>query len=550
MKFRFMTKQSLPVQYTQKSALIVEAISDMRMSLKAMLKGIGIDHVDLAKSGEEAVLRCDEHDYDIIICDYQLSKGKTGLQVLEELRASQLVKASAVYIIMTAGSTRAVLMGTLEHKPDDFLVKPFTQSTFERRVNAAFKEKRYFKSVYTALDNDNMTGALASVEALMLDIDQYPTKTKKMFGEFLLKAKDFAKAQAFYQEMMSERRQEWASLGCARAMIGLDDWSAAKRVLYELIDHGCENPQVFDRIVDVELALGKPEIAQTVLERATVISPLGIMRYIRLLEIATMNHDYLAVEKSFRQLIRIGVNSYHGSYEHSLGLARCLLEKEKLQQSGNEQIIKECYSLCHQVKKKHANNEHALMQAKLIEVKAVAQQGQIYQAIEQCKILYEQYSQYQDIDAGLGLDMVNALLSINWDEQGVDVAQSLSKSDTNDSLVKLQLSNIKQVCDEKAALINAVNINHQGKLLYEQGKLEQAIDHFRQAIKEHPTNIELKLNLVLTIQKLIEADADNMTMLTEADELLSALSDLSESNSVFDRYKTISRDIEKLRLSS
>ena len=59
----------------------------MRMSLKAMLKGIDIDHVDLAKSGEEAVLRCDEHDYDIIICDYQLSKGKTGLQVLEELRA-------------------------------------------------------------------------------------------------------------------------------------------------------------------------------------------------------------------------------------------------------------------------------------------------------------------------------------------------------------------------------------------------------------------------------------------------------------------------------
>ena len=522
----------------------------MRMSLKAMLKGIGIDHVDLAKSGEEAVLRCDEHDYDLIICDYQLSKGKTGLQVLEELRARQIIKASAVYIIMTAGSTRAVLMGTLEHKPDDFLVKPFTQSTFEQRVNTAFKEKRYFNSVYMALDNDNMTGALASVEALLVDTDQYPTKTKKMFGELLLQANNFSEAQTFYQDMMAEKRQEWASLGCARAMIGLQDWSAAKRVLYELMDHGCEDPQVFDRIVDVELALGKSEIAQTVLERATVISPLGIMRYIRLVEIATMNHDYLAVEKAFRQLIRIGVNSCHGSYEHSLGLARCLLEKEKLQQSGNEHIIKECYSLCHQVKKKHANNEQALMQAKLIEVKAVAQQGQIYQAIEQCKALYQQYSQYEDIDAGLGLDMVNALLSINWDEQGVDVAQSLSEADTSDSLIKLQLSTIKQVCDEKAALINAANINQQGKLLYEQGKLEDAIDHFRQAIKEHPTNIELKLNLVLTIQKLIEADADNMAMLAEADEILSGLSDLSESHSVYDRYEAISRDIDKLRLAA
>ena len=86
-----------------------------------------------------------------------------------------------------------------------------------------------------------------------------------MFGELLLRANNFSEAQTFYQEMMAEKRQEWASLGCARAMIGLQDWSAAKRVLYELMDHGCEDPQVFDRIVDVELALGKSEIAQTVL---------------------------------------------------------------------------------------------------------------------------------------------------------------------------------------------------------------------------------------------------------------------------------------------
>ena len=64
---------------------------------------------------------------------------------------------------------------------------------------------------------------------------------------------------------------EWASRLCSRydRLAGL---VSCKAVLYELMDHGCEDPQVFDRIVDVELALGKSEIAQTVLERATVIS--------------------------------------------------------------------------------------------------------------------------------------------------------------------------------------------------------------------------------------------------------------------------------------
>ncbi|MEE3241342.1 MAG: tetratricopeptide repeat protein [Pseudomonadota bacterium] len=130
------------------------------------------------------------------------------------------------------------------------------------------------------------------------------------------------------------------------------------------------------------------------------------------------------------------------------------------------------------------------------------------------------------------------------------MAQSLSEADTSDTLIKLQLSTIKQVCDEKAALIDAANIYQQGKLLYEKGKLEDAINHFRQAIKEYPTNIELKLNLVLTIQKLIEADTDNMDMLAEADELLTGLSDLSESHSVYDSYEAISRDIDKLRFAA
>ncbi len=545
-----MVNQTLHVHFPEKSALIVDAFSDIRISLRAMLKAIGVDHVDLANSGDEAVLLCAEQRYDIIVCDYQLSKGKTGLQVLEELRARRFIKATTVYMIMTAGSTRSVLLGTLEHKPDDFLVKPFTQSTFERRIHAACKEKLYFNSVYAALDQDDIHAALASTKVLMPDTDKYPNKTKKLYGELLLQAGEFSNAQDFYLDMMAEKRQEWACIGCACAMIGLEKWSAAKPVLYELIDHGCEDPQVFDRIVDVELALGKPEIAQTVLERATVISPLGIMRFIRLVELATVNHDYLAVEKAFRQLIKIGVNSCHGSYEHILGLARCLLEKEKQQQAGNEHTLKECYSLCHHVKKKYSNNDQILLQAKLIEVKAVAQQGQIYRAIEQCKSLYEQYSGFENIDSGLGVDMVNALLSINWDQQGADIAQGLSEDSTTDSLLKLQLSNIKQICVEKSALINAENINKQGKALYESGHYDEAINHYRLAIKEHPSSIELRLNLVLTISKTIESDSEKIAMISEADELLSSLSDLSASHSAFDRYETISREIEKLRVAA
>ncbi|MGB1192258.1 MAG: response regulator, partial [Pseudomonadales bacterium] len=326
-----MQKLDLVRLYSEKRALVVDEFPDMRASIRRMLRSFGVEIVDLANDGSEAMMRCRENEYDIIICDYSLGAGKNGQQILEELRHTQSFKHQAIYILITAETTRSMVFGALEYKPDDYLTKPFTQVWLQSRLDKIVLEKQFFSSVYKALDNGDYLAAASNAEALVGRHSEYRTAAQKLQGHALLLAKEYERANSLYQAVMDVRRQEWACIGCARALIGLQKWSSAIHVLSELIDHGTENLEVFDALAEAELALGRNGVAQAILERATVSSPYGILRQINLAEVALANNDYLAAEKAYRRVIKLGLNSCHDSHEHSLGLVRCLLDKEKKQ---------------------------------------------------------------------------------------------------------------------------------------------------------------------------------------------------------------------------
>ena len=61
------------------------------MAVSRMLQEFGCRQVDTAVHGAEALRLCSETEYDLILCDFNLGKGRSGLQVLEKLRFKQLL---------------------------------------------------------------------------------------------------------------------------------------------------------------------------------------------------------------------------------------------------------------------------------------------------------------------------------------------------------------------------------------------------------------------------------------------------------------------------
>ena len=108
-----MQKLDLIKLYSNKRALVVDEFPDMRASIRRMLRSFGVETVDVANDGGDAMARCRENQYDIIICDYSLGKGKNGQQILEELRFTQSLNHQAIYILVTAEVTRSMVFGAL-----------------------------------------------------------------------------------------------------------------------------------------------------------------------------------------------------------------------------------------------------------------------------------------------------------------------------------------------------------------------------------------------------------------------------------------------------
>ena len=59
--------------YHSKRFLIVDDFENFRRSMKGMMLSFGVEKVDTVRNGKEAVKASTEIDYDVILCDYNLS---------------------------------------------------------------------------------------------------------------------------------------------------------------------------------------------------------------------------------------------------------------------------------------------------------------------------------------------------------------------------------------------------------------------------------------------------------------------------------------------
>lgn len=70
------------MSYPSLHALIVDDFDSFRSTLNKMLADLGFGRVDSASTGEEALRYCRTRAYDLILCDHNLGKGKSGNRCL------------------------------------------------------------------------------------------------------------------------------------------------------------------------------------------------------------------------------------------------------------------------------------------------------------------------------------------------------------------------------------------------------------------------------------------------------------------------------------
>ena len=112
--------------------LIVDDEQDIRTLLNIYLKRLGYDVVEAA-DGVEAVetVRADK-DIDLIVMDIMMPK-LSGTEACQQIR-----EFSSIPVLFLTAKTK-------EPGGDDFLAKPFTQSEFNRKVNALIRRYKVYR---------------------------------------------------------------------------------------------------------------------------------------------------------------------------------------------------------------------------------------------------------------------------------------------------------------------------------------------------------------------------------------------------------------------
>lgn len=108
---------------TKFDILIVEDELLIAEMLKEMLADLGYNVVATARTFTEAQQKLNHHpSINFAILDINLGKGKTGIDLAHEIREHRPMP----FIFLTSYSDKKTINEAIEHKPEAYLIKPFS----------------------------------------------------------------------------------------------------------------------------------------------------------------------------------------------------------------------------------------------------------------------------------------------------------------------------------------------------------------------------------------------------------------------------------------
>ncbi len=112
--------------------LAVDDSATMRRIIKNQLKASGVEDVDEASNGREALMLLDRRQYDLLITDWNMPE-MCGLDLVMEVRRTEPIKNMPILMITTV-SAKEDIVNALKAGVNNYVVKPFDAATLQAKV--------------------------------------------------------------------------------------------------------------------------------------------------------------------------------------------------------------------------------------------------------------------------------------------------------------------------------------------------------------------------------------------------------------------------------
>ena len=525
--------------YRDKKFLIIDDFENFQRILKAMLTELNAKHVDTASNGLQAIQRCQDHDYDVVFGDFDLGKGRNGLQTLEELRHSELLKSSAIYIMVTAESSKEAVIGSMEYKPDAYLAKPVSPGELKARLVKCLKQKEALKPIYKALDASRYAEAITLCDKEINAETRHKNWCRKTKGNLLLKLQNFHEAIVLYKAVVDQRPVHWALIGLAKALEGEGRTQEAYDAYQEVIKNNPACLEAYEGSARLLIELDRPKDAQDVLEQTNTISAHSATRQRLLTDVSKLNGDLVGAAKASRNMVRLSEHTRHYKVENHLELADNLNEAARiLPRKKAKEFAKEALKAIKAVEKKVSQGD-LKAKSKLIEARvqsSLRNKSEAEKALEQAE---KAIGNERKAKIEVRLELAKSYLQTENKEKADSLINDLVADYGNNTKVANEIDKLVDEPVTKSGKNQVVSINKKGIKLYESGDYEEAAQYFGKAIRHFPKHVGIRLNLIQSLLNLIKKNGVSEASAKECATHIASINHIEADHPQYDRYKSL-----------
>ncbi len=511
------------------SFLVIDSVTDMRVATCAMLNEFGAGEVDYAARSGDAGGMLRRKEYDVVLSEYDLGHGFDGLYLFEEARRHGLLKASCVFMIVTAERRATRVIGAAELAPDAIVLKPYTGEVLYGKLLRAIRRKARFRPIDEAVLAHDFLLAIHLCEAEVAAGGEDATSFLRMKVHLLLRVGDWAAARDLCRELLAGQDLPWARMALGKALYHLASYDEARTVFQGVLAEHELVMEAYDWLAKTQRASGDGAGAQETLGRAVARSPYVVGRQRDLGEAAWHNGDLAAADAALSETVRLARYSFWrdaGDYGRlaqvkmargdTLGARRTAAEIRREFKEGSAVVMAD--ALDADIWLKHGD-------------KAKAREA-LDQALHGISTLLV------PPPSEAGLVLAQACMNQQRFEVGEKIVRTVLKNRHDDALLQERIMTLyRGVGREEVAsrLIEETNqdivsLNNEAVRLAQEGALAEAAERFVKAVADMPANLLVLLNAINALLAFVNRNGWHDTYMRRAAEFLERVHELDQDN--------------------